>query len=113
MLVHCPSVARLVSDRLPEGSIAFVLGDTSYGADCVDEVAAKHLGADGVAHFGPAFSHATSSLPTLFVFGRGDIDPVATADAISSRVGKLDVSLGSGSSDGKKKKQMLVLLADS
>ncbi len=30
----------------------FVLGDTSYGACCVDEIAAAHLAADVVVHFG-------------------------------------------------------------
>ena len=28
-----------------------ILGDTSYGECCVDEVAAAHLGADSVIHF--------------------------------------------------------------
>ena len=30
----------------------FVLGDTSYGSCCVDEVAAQHLVADCIVHFG-------------------------------------------------------------
>jgi diphthamide biosynthesis enzyme Dph1/Dph2-like protein len=30
----------------------FVLGDTSYGACCVDEVAAQHLSADVIVHYG-------------------------------------------------------------
>jgi len=89
--MHCPIVARLVSSRLPDGSISFVLGDTSYGADCVDEVAAKHLGADGVAHFGPAFSHATSTLPTLFVFGKGKLDIDLAAGAIATGLQKLSI----------------------
>ena len=29
-----------------------MLGDTSYGECCVDEVAAQHLNADAVIHFG-------------------------------------------------------------
>ena len=31
-----------------------ILGDTSYGECCVDEVAAEHIGADGLIHFGNA-----------------------------------------------------------
>ena len=31
-----------------------VLGDTSYGSTCVDEVAAQHIGADVIVHYGPA-----------------------------------------------------------
>jgi diphthamide biosynthesis protein 2 len=30
----------------------FVLGDTSYGSCCVDEVAAQHLLADCIVHYG-------------------------------------------------------------
>ncbi|XP_019862745.1 PREDICTED: diphthamide biosynthesis protein 2-like, partial [Amphimedon queenslandica] len=30
----------------------FVLGDTSYGSCCVDEVGAEHVGSDGIIHFG-------------------------------------------------------------
>ena len=29
-----------------------ILGDTSYGECCVDEVAAEHVGADSVIHYG-------------------------------------------------------------
>ena len=32
--------------------LLFVLGDTSYGACCVDEVAAQHLSADVIVHYG-------------------------------------------------------------
>ena len=48
----------------------FILGDTSYGACCVDEVAAKHLGADAVVHYGHACLQPTASLPVKYVFGR-------------------------------------------
>jgi diphthamide biosynthesis enzyme Dph1/Dph2-like protein len=30
----------------------FVLGDTSYGSCCVDEVAGHHLNADCIVHYG-------------------------------------------------------------
>ena len=48
----------------------FILGDTSYGACCVDEVAAKHLGADAVVHYGHTCLQPTASLPVKYVFGR-------------------------------------------
>lgn len=32
----------------------YILADTSYGACCVDEVAAQHVGADAVVHYGHA-----------------------------------------------------------
>ena len=45
-----------------------ILGDTSYGECCVDEVAAEHLGADGVIHFGRTCLTPTQRLPVLFVY---------------------------------------------
>lgn len=48
----------------------FVLGDTSYGECCVDEVAAQHLSADIVVHYGNACLSPTRTLPVLFVFPR-------------------------------------------
>jgi diphthamide biosynthesis protein 2 len=32
----------------------YVLGDTSYGSCCVDEVAAEHINADFIIHYGTA-----------------------------------------------------------
>jgi len=54
--------------------LVFTLGDTSYGGCCVDEVAAAHLNADLVIHFGPACLSAPSKIPTLYSFGRSPID---------------------------------------
>ncbi|KAA0148235.1 hypothetical protein FNF28_07471 [Cafeteria roenbergensis] len=80
-----------------------VLGDTSYGADMVDEVGAKHYdpaaaaanarglnasdtathdasaAAVGVVHFGPATLVASASLPVFFALGRAPIDVAAAA----------------------------------
>lgn len=52
----------------------FVLGDTSYGSCCVDEIAATHLQADCVIHYGQSCMSATSSLPVIYVFGNKPID---------------------------------------
>lgn len=48
------------SDGAPGGALEggvdepmiFVTGDTSYGSCCVDEIAAKHLKADAIVHYG-------------------------------------------------------------
>ena len=52
----------------------FVLGDTSYGACCVDEVAAEHVDADCIVHYGDACLSPTTRLPVIYVFGRRDLD---------------------------------------
>lgn len=46
----------------------FILGDTSYGECCVDEVAAEHLDANLVVHYGNACLSPTRTLPVIYVF---------------------------------------------
>lgn len=46
----------------------YILGDTSYGACCVDEVAAQHVDADVVVHYGRACLSPTARLPVIYVF---------------------------------------------
>jgi diphthamide biosynthesis protein 2 len=53
---------------LNEAPLVFILGDTSYGECCVDEVAAQHLMADVVVHYGNACLSPTRTLPVLYVF---------------------------------------------
>lgn len=52
----------------------FILADTSYGNCCVDEVAADHVDADLVIHFGHACLSLTSRLPVIYVFHKLPID---------------------------------------
>ena len=46
----------------------YILADTSYGACCVDEVAAEHVEADVVVHYGRACLSPTARLPVIYVF---------------------------------------------
>eukprot|EP01114_Cavostelium_apophysatum_P022084 TRINITY_DN7873_c0_g1_i2.p1 TRINITY_DN7873_c0_g1~~TRINITY_DN7873_c0_g1_i2.p1 ORF type:complete len:537 (-),score=126.61 TRINITY_DN7873_c0_g1_i2:561-2171(-) len=55
------------------GRALFVLGDTSYGSCCVDEVAAEHIKADVIVHYGRACLSKTSRLPVIYVFGRSPV----------------------------------------
>jgi len=64
----------------------FILGDTSYGACCVDEVAAKHLGADSVVHYGHTCLQPTASLPVKYVFGRLPLNTRACAKTMVAKV---------------------------
>ncbi|KAI5371003.1 putative diphthamide synthesis DPH1/DPH2 [Septoria linicola] len=45
-----------------------ILGDTSYGACCVDEVAAEHTDAEVVVHYGRSCLSPTARLPVIYVF---------------------------------------------
>lgn len=66
-------VALCLGKRL--GSIPFILADTSYGSCCVDEVAAQHVNADGIIHFGHACLTTTNDrLHKLYVFEKLPVD---------------------------------------
>ena len=52
----------------------YILGDTSYGACCVDEIAAEHINADVVVHYGRACLSPTARLPVIYVFVKQELD---------------------------------------
>jgi diphthamide biosynthesis enzyme Dph1/Dph2-like protein len=51
----------------------FVLGDTSYGECCVDEVNAQHLNADIIVHFGETCCSKNKS-NTIFMLAQDNFD---------------------------------------
>jgi diphthamide biosynthesis protein 2 len=61
----------------------YVLADTSYNSLSVDEVAASHVGAHCVVHYGRASLTRLSRLPAYFVFPRQELDPAAAAAALA------------------------------
>ncbi|GBG78301.1 hypothetical protein CBR_g26331 [Chara braunii] len=52
----------------------FVMADTTFGHCCVDEVAASHVDAECVIHYGYACVSRTSRIPVRYVFGKRPID---------------------------------------
>uniref|UniRef100_A0AAV2LAR3 2-(3-amino-3-carboxypropyl)histidine synthase subunit 2 n=1 Tax=Knipowitschia caucasica TaxID=637954 RepID=A0AAV2LAR3_KNICA len=52
----------------------YILGDTSYGSCCVDEVAAEHIGADCIVHYGSSCLSPSKRLPLMYVFEKRPID---------------------------------------
>ncbi|CAL1702605.1 unnamed protein product [Somion occarium] len=67
-------IFRSLKRHLGEGKELYVLADTSYGSCCVDEVAAQHVDADAMVHYGHACMSQTSRLPVIYVFGKKEID---------------------------------------
>ena len=67
--------------RQPAQSRLYILADTSYGACCVDEVAAEHVDAEVVVHYGRACLSPTSRIPVMHVFTSQPLpsDPVIQA----------------------------------
>nr|OQO31829.1 hypothetical protein B0A51_00731 [Rachicladosporium sp. CCFEE 5018] len=57
-----------------QGHYLTILGDTSYGACCVDEIAAEHVDADVVVHYGRSCLSPTARLPVIYVFTSPPLD---------------------------------------
>ncbi|KAG5437388.1 hypothetical protein PCANB_000819 [Pneumocystis canis] len=65
-----------ISARLSENSNVnfFILGDTSYGNCCVDEIAAQHVQAECIIHYGHACLSTTERLPVKYILGKQELD---------------------------------------
>lgn len=61
-----------------------ILGDTSYGACCVDEVAAEHVDAEVVVHYGRACLSPTARLPVIYVFTSKPLDLDTAVESFTS-----------------------------
>ena len=72
---HTSKIANLYigSDRPPAVKL-YILADTSYGSCCVDEIAAEHVSADVVVHYGRACLSPTSRIPVIHVFTIQSLD---------------------------------------
>ncbi|GAA6219424.1 diphthamide biosynthesis protein 2 [Lates japonicus] len=75
------SVAVAVEIERHSNAKPFILGDTSYGSCCVDEVAAEHVGADCIVHYGRACLSPSKRLPLMYVFERRPVDVEKCASA--------------------------------
>lgn len=54
--------------EMPPAVRLYILADTSYGACCVDEIAAEHVNADAVIHYGRACLSPTARIPVIHIF---------------------------------------------
>lgn len=80
MLVDAPRVVEALERELrpkDDSDIKrriYVLADTSYSACCVDEIAAEHVSADVVIHYGRTCLSPTSRLPVIYVYTDQQLD---------------------------------------
>ncbi|CAG8474560.1 7059_t:CDS:10 [Ambispora gerdemannii] len=78
LLADSTQISSILKDKT--GSKFFVLADTSYGSCCVDEIAAQHVDADCIIHYGRSCLSLTSRLPVLYIFGKHPIDEAHCLD---------------------------------
>jgi diphthamide biosynthesis protein 2 len=82
-LAKAQGVEGETAARSDEQERLFILGDTSYGACCVDEVAAEHVSADVVVHYGRSCLSPPSRLPVIYVFTTRPLDVDAALAALT------------------------------
>ncbi|PVU86113.1 hypothetical protein BB559_006015 [Furculomyces boomerangus] len=76
-------IERLTSKKV------VVLGDTTFGSCCVDEVAAQHVNSDLVVHYGNTCLSNTSNLPVLYVYTQREINVESAANKILDGISNL------------------------
>ena len=78
MLVDASRVVQVLEEELKQSDDVkrriYVLADTSYSACCVDEIAAEHVHADVVVHYGRTCLSPTSRLPAIYVYTSHNLD---------------------------------------
>ncbi|KAJ8921166.1 hypothetical protein NQ315_013638 [Exocentrus adspersus] len=53
----------------------YILGDTAYESCCIDYIAAAHVNADAIIHFGPVcFSKSSADIPYLNIYEKLDLN---------------------------------------
>lgn len=72
LICYSTSISQQLSANCD--SQIFVLGDTSYGSCCVDEIAAAHIKAEAIIHFGHACLSKITRLPVLYIFLKLNFD---------------------------------------
>ncbi|XP_053678518.1 2-(3-amino-3-carboxypropyl)histidine synthase subunit 2 [Anopheles nili] len=83
LLRYSVQMVTEVQTLLTEDVSIFVLGDTSYGSCCVDEIAASHATADGIIHFGHACLSKVAKIPVLYIFLNLTLNQDHLLDALS------------------------------
>ncbi|RAK92196.1 diphthamide biosynthesis protein Dph2 [Aspergillus costaricaensis CBS 115574] len=87
------SVAQLKVDEAEPAPRLYILADTSYGTCCVDEVAAEHVDADVVVHYGRSCLSPTARLPVIYVFTHKELALEKVVRAFKETYPELDTKV--------------------
>ncbi|GMH34104.1 hypothetical protein BSKO_01938 [Bryopsis sp. KO-2023] len=86
LLGDSAAVAEAFTSECEDGTHpveVFVLADSAYDSLSTDEVAANHVKADCVIHYGPASMAPACHLPTFFVFPAENCSPSECSEYVS------------------------------
>jgi diphthamide biosynthesis protein 2 len=77
-----------MNNHLQQYPLVFILGDTTYGSCCPDEVSANHLNAHVIVHYGYACLAPTESIPVVYSFGTSKNDWKECVDLVCCEIDK-------------------------
>lgn len=77
---------KLTADNKPVPPRLYVLGDTSYSPCCVDVVAAQHVNASVLVHFGIACLNNVYGMDVIYVFGKEN--PQFSLDSLEEMINR-------------------------
>lgn len=117
------AIPTSLNNHLQQHPLVFILGDTTYGSCCPDEVSANHLNAHVIVHYGYACLAPTESIPVVYSFGASNNNWKECVDLVCCEIDKkrmreeegvekaLDekLSLADDGADSKKKTKLLLL----
>ena len=102
---------ELTSDmqrHLDNPPLVFLLGDSTYGSCCPDEVSARHLNADVLIHYGYAcLSSSSEGIPVVYAFGVA-VDEI-TEDLWKGCVDLISAKVAGNSETNEQTSKLLIL----
>lgn len=82
LVVHAAAVHAALSARLPASVTCYILADCTFDGSQLDYVAAQHVDAQLLVHYGGAQLEVSGPIPARLVFPRRHLDVQALAAAI-------------------------------
>jgi diphthamide biosynthesis protein 2 len=82
-------ISTSITQHLQQYPLVFILGDTTYGSCCPDEVSANHLNAHIIVHYGYACLAPTESIPVVYSFGASDTNLTGCTDLVLRQIDKM------------------------
>ena len=111
-------ISPSINNHLQQYPLVFILGDTTYGSCCPDEVSANHLNAHVIVHYGYACLAPTESIPVVYSFGASNNNWKECVDLVGCEIDNMrkqeeesveKLSLADDGADSKKKTKLLLL----
>ena len=105
---------QIIEQHLQQPPLVFILGDTTYGSCCPDEISANHLNANVIVHYGYACLSPTECIPVVYAFGVSSSSvgssPGVWKECVDLVVSNTEKQIEDGETASENEKQKLLIL---